>query len=92
MNSGGKERWIERIHLETGSGKPKPSIPVRDTDLVFLTIGSIVSNASFGAHDRPVDKPAVGSQNLGGAWTLWKKFAAKQPDFGSPDQFLRDIS
>lgn len=90
--SGGKERWIERIHLETGSGKPKPSIQVRDTDLVFLTIGSIVSSASFGAHDRPVEKPAVGSQNLGGAWTLWKKIAAKQPDFGRPEQFLRDIS
>jgi oleate hydratase len=92
VEAGGKERWIERIHLETGSGRPKPSIPVRGTDLVFLTIGSIVSNASFGAHDRPVDKPAVGSQNLGGAWTLWKKIAAKQPDFGRPEQFLRDIS
>jgi oleate hydratase len=90
--SDGKERWIERIHLETGSGEPKPSIEVRDTDLVFLTIGSMISNATFGAHDRPVDKPAVGSENLGGAWTLWKKIAAKQPDFGRPDQFLRDIS
>ena len=92
VDNGGKERWIERIHLETGSGKPKSSIPVRDTDLVFLTIGSIVSNASFGAHDRPVDKPALASQPLGGAWTLWKNIAAKQPDFGRPDQFLRDIS
>lgn len=91
-NSGGKERWIERIHLETGSGEPMPSIEVRETDLVFLTIGSMVSNASFGAHDRPVDKPAVGSENLGGAWTLWKKIAAEQPDFGRPDRFLRDIS
>jgi hypothetical protein len=26
---------------------------VRDTDLVFLTIGSIVSNASFGANAPP---------------------------------------
>lgn len=92
VDSGGKDRWIERIHLETGSGEPMPSIPVRDTDLVFLTIGSMVSNASFGAHDRPVGKPAVGSHNLGGAWTLWKKIAAKQPDFGRPEQFLRDIS
>ena len=90
--SGGKERWIERIHLETASGEPKPSIPVRDTDLVFLTLGSIVSNASFGAHDRPAGEPAVGSHNLGGAWTLWKKIAAKQPDCGRPERFLRDIS
>jgi oleate hydratase len=52
----------------------------------------MVSNASFGAHDRPVDQPAAGSENPGGAWTLWKKIAAKQPDFGRPDQFLRDIS
>lgn len=87
-----KTRWIGRIHLETGSGEPEPSIQVRQTDLVFLTIGSMVSNASFGAHDRPVDKPAVGSKDLGGAWTLWKKIAAKQPDLGRPDQFLRDIS
>lgn len=92
INSGGKERWVERIHLETGSGVPMPSIEVRDTDLVFLTIGSMVSNASFGAHDRPVDKATVGSETLGGAWTLWKTIAAKQPDFGRPDRFLRDIS
>ena len=91
-DAGGKERWIGRIHLETGSGEPMPSIEVRDTDLVFLTIGSMVSNASFGAHDRPVDQPALGSENLGGAWTLWKKIAAKQPDLGRPDRFLRDIS
>ena len=89
---GGKDRWIGRIHLETGSGEPEPSIEVRDTDLVFLTIGSMVSNASFGAHDRPVDQPAAGSENPGGAWTLWRKIAAKQPDFGRPDQFLRGIS
>lgn len=92
VNADGKERWIERIHLETGSGEPRPPIPVRDTDLVFLTIGSIVSNASFGTHDRPVDRPAVDGQNLGGAWTLWKKIAAKQSDLGRPDQFLRDTS
>ena len=92
INSGGKERWVERIHLETGSGEPMPSIEVRDTDLVFLTIGSMVSNASFGAHDRPVDKATVGSETLGGAWTLWRTIAAKQPDFGRPDRFLRDIS
>lgn len=91
-DSAGKQRWIELIHLETASGKPKPSIQVHDTDLVFLTIGSIVSNASFGAHDRPVDKPALDAQNLGGAWMLWKNVAAKQPDFGRPEQFLRDIS
>jgi oleate hydratase len=91
-DSGGKERWIGRIHLETGSGEPMPSIQVRDTDLVFLTIGSMVSNASFGTHDRPVDQPEGGSENPGGAWTLWKKIAAKQPDLGRPDHFLRDIS
>ncbi|MCQ9376948.1 oleate hydratase [Methyloversatilis sp. XJ19-49] len=92
VDASGKKRWIERIHLETGSGNPEPCIPVGDTDLVFLTIGSIVSNASFGAHDRPVDTPAVDDRNLGGAWTLWKKIAARQPDLGRPDQFLRDIS
>lgn len=89
---GGKERWIRRIHLESESGEPKPSIELRDNDLVFLTIGSMISNSSFGTHDRPVDKPAVGCENPGGAWTLWKKIAAKQPDLGRPDQFLRDIS
>jgi oleate hydratase len=91
-DAGGKERWIGRVHLETGSGEPMPSSEVRATDLVFLTIGSMVSNASFGAHDRPPDPPALGSENLGGAWTLWKKIAAKQSDLGRPDQFLRDIS
>jgi oleate hydratase len=91
LDSDGNGRSVERIHLETGSGEVMPPIPVRDTDLVFLTIGSIVSNASFGAHDRPVDRPAPDGQGPGGAWTLWKKIAARQPDFGRPEQFLRDI-
>ena len=89
MNSVSKQRWVERIHLETAAGTPKPPIEVRDTDLVFLTIGSMVSNASFGAHNRPVDNPP---QTLGGAWTLWNKLAARQPGFGRPARFLRDIS
>lgn len=92
IDSDSKNRWIERIHLESPSGEPKPSVQVRDKDIVFLTLGSMVSNASFGAHDHPVGMPAIDSQNLGGAWTLWKKIASKQPDFGRPEQFLRDIS
>jgi oleate hydratase len=40
---------------------------------------------------QSVDRPAVDGANLGGAWTLWKKIAAKQPGFGRPDQFLRDV-
>ncbi len=87
----GKERSIKRLHLETESGEPKPSIEVRDTDLVFLTIGSMVSHSSFGSHDRPVDKVEVDNLDKCGAWSLWKNIAAKQPDFGRPDQFLRDI-
>jgi oleate hydratase len=38
-DSGGKQRRIARIHLETGSGEPEPSIEVGRSDLVFLTIG-----------------------------------------------------
>ncbi len=83
IDSGGKERWIERIHLETESGEHKPSIQVRDTDLVFLTIGSEDQQLT-GAHDRLVDKPAVGSQNPYGAWTLWKKIAASSPTSAAP--------
>lgn len=91
ISADGKERWIQSLRLETDLGEPEPSIKVRDTDLVFLTIGSIVSNASFGAHDRAVEGAAVDGQNLGGAWSLWKKIAAIQTDLGRPDRFLRDV-
>jgi oleate hydratase len=52
-------------------------------DLVFMTIGSLTENSDNGDHHTPAklnDGPAP-------AWDLWRRIAAKDPAFGSPDVF-----
>ncbi|KND92836.1 Oleate hydratase [Tolypocladium ophioglossoides CBS 100239] len=52
-------------------------------DLVFMTIGSLTENADCGDHHTATtlrDGPAP-------AWDLWRRIAAKSPEFGHPEVF-----
>lgn len=56
-------------------------------DLVFMTIGSLTENSDCGDHHSPTtlrDGPAP-------AWDLWRRIAAKSPDFGHPEVFSGNI-
>ena len=86
----GDERWIERLHLKNSEGQTIDSIDLRPQDKAFLTIGSIVSNHSYGSHDKPVS--TAPAEKPGGAYALWQNLASKQPDLGRPDRYLRDVS
>jgi len=86
----GEQRWIERLHLESSAGEAMEPIEVRLHDRAFLTIGSIVSNHAYGSHDQPVSMSP--QEKPGGAYLLWQKLVAKQPDLGCPQRFMRDIS
>ncbi len=54
-------------------------------DLVFVTIGSLVANSSWGDHHTaPVYDPEL---REGNPWTLWRTIARQDPSFGRPDVF-----
>ena len=84
------KRWVERLHLRNAEGKTLDAIEVKPEDKAFLTIGSIVSNYSYGSHDEPVSTTPV--EKPGEAYELWQNIVAKQADLGRPDRYLRDVS
>ncbi len=59
-----------------------------DQDLVFITPGGCVENATLGSQDMP----AAYSPDLkkGGGWDMWRRIAAQDPAFGRPDKFCGD--
>ncbi len=79
-------KQASRVHLvEMGEEK---QIDLTEDDLIFMTIGSLTENSDEGDHKTAAkvnDGPAP-------AWDLWRKIAAKSPDFGNPDVFGSHIS
>ena len=60
-------------------------VDVTENDLVFVTNGSCVENASVGDHHTPaVFDPEI---REGGVWALWRNIAKQDPSFGRPDKF-----
>lgn len=57
-------------------------------DLVFMTIGSLTENSGLGDQNTP----AKLHEGHAPAWELWRRIAAKSPEFGHPDVFGGDIA
>jgi len=64
-------------------------IPVAETDLVFVTNGSMTQNCNFG-DNRTVAHINRSIENRG-LFTLWEKLAKKHSKFGHPEKFISDI-
>ncbi|MER7702641.1 oleate hydratase [Kitasatospora sp. NPDC097605] len=74
-----------RIHW-TEAGKPG-GVELGEDDLVFTTIGSLTENSDNGDQHTPArldEGPAP-------AWDLWRRIAAKDPEFGRPEVFCGNI-
>ena len=65
------------------------TIPVAETDLVFVTNGSMVQNCTFG--DNTTVPPIDRSLEDRGLFTLWERLAKKHEKFGHPEKFISDI-
>ena len=63
-------------------------ITVGPEDVVLLTLGSMTEASSLGAMDKA---PKLLGKADGGAWTLWERLAAGQPEFGHPEAFADHI-
>ncbi len=63
-------------------------IDLTENDLVFITNGGCVENATIGDQNTP----AVYNKEIkaGGGWDMWRKIAAQDAAFGNPDKFCYD--
>ena len=60
-------------------------VELTENDLVFITNGGCVENATMGAQNAaaPFD-PEI---KAGGGWDMWRRIAAQDPSFGHPEKF-----
>ncbi|MBQ8081175.1 MAG: oleate hydratase, partial [Clostridia bacterium] len=57
-------------------------------DLVFITNGGCVENATIGSQNKPADfRPEI---KPGGGWDMWRRIASQDPSFGHPNKFCFD--
>ncbi|MBF4692583.1 oleate hydratase [Fusibacter ferrireducens] len=56
-----------------------------ENDLVFITNGGCVENATLGDQNTPVNYTPELKE--GGGWDMWRKIAAQDKSFGNPDKF-----
>lgn len=74
------------VTVEQASGTKEISIGAGD--LVFLTNGSMVADASRGSMTRP---PELITSKRDQSFSLWEKLAAGRHDFGRPEAFTCDV-
>lgn len=82
----GGERHVTRIYVER-DGEPD-TIAVRPQDVVFLTLGSMTADATYGGDDHA---PELVRDHRDGSWALWERVARKAPDFGRPSAFSGNV-
>lgn len=72
------------------AGAPERFIDLAETDLVFITNGGCVENATFGDQHHAARFEADLAR--GGGWDMWKRIAAQAPDgsLGHPEVFCSD--
>ena len=77
------------LGLQARQGGKDIAIPVADTDLVFVTNGSLTQNSTWAANTTVtrVDR----STEHRGVFTLWEKLAQKHEKYGHPEKFIGDI-
>jgi oleate hydratase len=78
---------VHGIHTKTAGAEAV--IPVKETDLVFVTNGSMTQNCTYG--DNITVAPIDRSTEDRGVFTLWEKLAKKHGKFGHPEKFISDI-
>lgn len=81
----GERAQATRIHWKRNG--IEGGVDLSGNDLVLTTIGSLTENSADGDHHHP----AALDEGPAPAWDLWRRIAAKHPDFGRPDVFGGDI-
>jgi oleate hydratase len=82
----GEGRAVARLH--TSRDGAAGHLEVARHDLVIVTLGSMTAESTLGSMDAPAPR---WSGPPGGAWSLWKRLATKDPSFGRPEAFCDRI-
>ncbi|NJF24561.1 oleate hydratase [Thermococcus sp. Bubb.Bath] len=77
-------KYVTKLYTR---GQQEGAIEVGEKDLVFITLGSMVDNSTYGDFEHP----PVLNRGEGDSWRLWKKLVEKDPSLGNPDVFAGDI-
>lgn len=85
-----EKRRITKIYIENKLGECE-SIEVGSNDRVFLTMGSMVADHTYGTNDSPAPYPNTNTPDtIHQSWKLWEKASKKADDFGRPETFTRN--
>jgi len=79
-------RYINKLYLEIDNQKSTQDIA--ENELVFLTLGSLVGDTSYGSNHSV---PKLIKDRVDHAWRLWENIAPKAKDFGRPMSFYGDV-
>lgn len=85
VTASGNGKFATAIRLTSDGVAEK--IAVGPKDLVLVTNGSITESSTFGDNDTPASIVT----DRGGAWSLWKRMAERDPAFGRPEKFCENI-
>jgi oleate hydratase len=78
INGSRQDRRVSGLTLASGE-----KIEVAPIDQVYLTLGSMTDNATYGTNDRAPEQ----IDQEGGGWKLWRRLAAEHEGFGRPEVF-----
>lgn len=82
------EKLAQSFTLTDLKTRESKTFPLTENDLLFMTIGGLVENSSFGSQTEPAKMLTDLSDD--GGWSTWKKIAAQSDDFGHPEVFCGD--
>ncbi len=79
------KKVAKKIVAKEKNGKSL-NIDLTESDLVFITNGSMTEGSGYGTDTEP----APFNKEPSGCWKLWRNIAKQSDDFGNPDKFCTD--
>lgn len=77
------------VAIEISRNAETETLSLSDRDRVFLTLGSMTAGAVLGSTAAP---PPPLPPEVGEAWDLWRRLAAREQGFGNPEAFFGDVA
>lgn len=82
---GAKKTAVEIVMAE---GSELDNIPLREKDLVFVTLGCNTEQSGYGDQTHTAMVP----KGIGPSWELWENIAAQDKAFGNPKKFYGNVA
>lgn len=83
-----EEDFRAATHISLEHGSTAASITLEPSDIVFISIGSMVADSRCGDSNTP---PELVEHPISGSWKLWASIGKTQPDFGFPEHYYNHV-